>query len=311
MPIPLCVFRCLALLAWLFIGSYCYAGQLYIVSLKTGEIRQLTDDENLGFGCPDWSPDSQRIALDASPIHLDFLQSKILIVDCQEGSTKDIGHGAMPDWSPDGKRVVCHTFQPSATMGFTTQIVVLEADGSGSEVIIEGWGAPRWNPEGSSIVSTYQGGLARFDFKTGKQTLLLDNYGVFPGFSYSGVSHRFCVSSGSSLAIVEEEAATEKWLLRERYSKKLTGNVQRTFPRDRKNEIGRTSWAPDGQRFVFAIGDPKTDRRLFILNADDTLPPTGVPGLPADWICCNPSWSPDGEWVAFIRVIPGKEMKEE
>ncbi len=303
MQFSLCGFRYLMLVALLFVADRNHAGQLYTVSLKTGEIRQLTDDSARAFGSPDWSPDDKRIALDT------WLEgvggtpgTDVAIVDVEASTVRQLGHGAMPSWSPDGKRFVCHTYMPE------NQIVVVNADGSGREVLLDQWGSPRWSPDGQTIVSLYRGGLASFDLATGKQTVLLGSYGVRYGFSISPNGKRLCISTGGrGLGIVNYDETLQHWEITDR----LPGSYG----------TGHTSWAPDGKRVVLLIQDEppagsvaadpegKPPYRLYLLTVDDDSPPIRVPGVPLDWECIDADWSNDGEWIAFIRVIP--EKKEE
>ena len=59
------------------------------------------------------------------------------------------------------------------------------------------------------------------------------------------------------------------------------------------------TWSPNGEKIIFSArertADPESENRLYIVNADGSdLQP--LPQINND---INPSWSPDGEWIAF------------
>jgi Tol biopolymer transport system component len=62
------------------------------------------------------------------------------------------------------------------------------------------------------------------------------------------------------------------------------------------------SWSPDGRQLAFSGGHRRAEV-IFVVNVDGsgvkrvTQPPRGR-RRPEDW-SQNPSWSPDGEWIAF------------
>ena len=62
--------------------------------------------------------------------------------------------------------------------------------------------------------------------------------------------------------------------------------------------IGRLVWSPDGQQIVFEAEPRRGDHRIYIINADGSNLRRITEGEAPDSV---PAWSPDGEWIAFVR----------
>jgi hypothetical protein len=64
--------------------------------------------------------------------------------------------------------------------------------------------------------------------------------------------------------------------------------------------FGEPHWAPDGQRFAFGIGfEGVTNRQIWVSNVAGTRP---FPIDPAADGSTMPCWSPDREWIAYVRT---------
>nr|MBC8555457.1 PD40 domain-containing protein [Candidatus Brocadiales bacterium] len=83
--------------------------QLFIISIKSGEIKQITHSDQANF-MPTWSPDNRRIVVSRTRDDLtEYNASDIWIMD-RDGSnqrmiTKNISSAISPSWSPDGSTI--------------------------------------------------------------------------------------------------------------------------------------------------------------------------------------------------------------
>ena len=272
-----------------------HAGQIYVLHLESGELTRISQDLGREFGSPTWSPDGKWIACDSWPVGRTLQASEVGVLPSGGGELRTFGPGAMPSWSPDGSQFACHTYGTNVPNG-RPQIVVVNADGSGREPLFDQWGSPRWMPDGKSIVTIFNGGLARYDLATGKQSMLTGNLMVRPGFAYSDKRNAFCVPSESQALYLIEPDETGGWRNRLRLNA--------------ATRVGHMSWSPDGKRIVFGLGSIENYCRLCFIDADGEAPPVHVPGIPAQWICCNPNWSPDGKQIVFVRIDMDVEWTE-
>ena len=119
----------------------------------------------------------------------------------------------MPSWSPDGTHLVCHTYSGEG-------IIVMKADGSGRESIVNHWGSPRWCPRRNRIASITEtrDAIALFDCATGiERTIFRGPYSLRQGFGISPDGLRFCFGDyggGVGLATMNERTmrANVRWL---------------------------------------------------------------------------------------------------
>ena len=106
--------------------------ELYVVDVRTEELRQLTDAPYEDEGEPSWSPDGDRIAYASGSAFDDRNIYTITTGEGRQRLTED-GHSSSPEWSPDGMHIAFETGRndenPSQDDGPFTKIYVMDASG--------------------------------------------------------------------------------------------------------------------------------------------------------------------------------------
>lgn len=265
------------------ISDRSFGYDLFLVPAEGGESQLLLSDENRAYGSPQWSPDGKVIAMDTWPLdrpNASFTDAHIGLYTIETKEFKTIGPGAMPSWSPDATQLVCHTYNPS-------QIVVLNADGSGREVILDQWGSPRWSPDGQIIYTAHQGGgVGAFNLRTGKQTIAAAKHSrLWQGLSVSADGKWLCFSASEGGLGVANRGEGEYF------------QTEWKWPRF---DARHSSWSPDSKQIVARVdstGEVETRKGLFYLDPTGEQPPKLVPGSGKKWWGIDPDWSPDGKRI--------------
>jgi Tol biopolymer transport system component len=222
---------------------------------------------------------------------VDAGQSHIMLVDPSGRSRpRDLGPGWGASWSPDGRKLV-FTYEVSTDAtdasgagalvgrglgGGLERIFVMNADGSGRHLLPMPWlsssrfedSGPAWSPDGSRIAFTRT---------------------VWP----PEAPHDEW--SGQSTVYVLDRAQ---------------GGPRRLSPPPGMNS-GYVTWSPDGRLAYLAAAGRCSDDLLHITNADGTgdhvIAASMFRRTPRNPYGCKqfvtPAWSPDGRWIAFVRLI--------
>ncbi len=261
------------------------AWELWQINADGSDLKVFAETPGYTCGSPDWSPDGKLVAFDTWRTNERLVDSKVAVIRADGTDRRLIGPGAMPSWSPDGKQLVCHTYNPHA-------VVVMNADGSGRETVINHWGSPRWSPKGNRIASILNGGIALYNIATGTElTIFRGPHTVRHGFAISPDGLRFCFgdeAGGLALATLDERtmSATTRWLAKD-------------------GMTSHASWAPDGKRVVVSWQPTGAKlSQLYVMNVDSDKAPVLLKGQVPARNNYNPDWSPDGKTIVFVREVP-------
>lgn len=280
--------------------------ELWVINADGTGLKRLVDTPGWTCGSPEWSPDGKWVAYDTWKAGQDLEDSQIAVVRADGTDLRILGIGAMPSWSPDGTQFVFHLYgvnNDGTRNGGEDSIVVMKADGTGRETILNHWGSPRWARRGNRIVSILDNNLAVYDLATGvERSVLPQPESMYWGFGISPDGRQLCFSGysdGLFLATLGEGQvkATVKTLV-------TAGTCH--YP----------SFAPDGRRVVFSWfrkGDKIT--QLYTMNVDTDKEPKLLPGQAPNQSSWGPNWSADGTKIVFssrrVALTPNDAPKED
>lgn len=193
-----------------------------------------------------------------------------------------------PSWSPDGESIVFNRHNIG--------LYVIDYSGENLEVLTEEDDyAPMWSPNGEMMAfASWRGGNLQtyvLDIASGEVTMLADFYSYSPSWSPDGESLIFIGdNNGDNLYIVSP----------------VGGDATTFFPLS--GELGVPVMSPDGKLIALQFTDDNFISQLAILNlATEEVRFLGE----ADFDYLSPSWSPDGEWLAFHRRSIGGGVCDE
>jgi len=227
---------------------------------------------------PSWSPDGKSIAFESNRDGV----PNIFVMDTDGGHVRNLTPGLSPAhrpvWAPDGARIAYEIDHEG-----TSAIAVMNADGSNSHRISEGGNEqhPAWSPDGRQIC---------FDRADNGVSVIASSGGVSRPLT-SGVE---CSWERDGARIFFARPVGD---VREIYAVTLDG---RQITNVTHNGRGNGGPAPDrdGRRIAFNSNADDFGFGIFVMRADGS----GQTRITArDSFDAEPSWSPDGRWVAFAR----------
>ena len=212
-------------------------------------------------------------------------------------------YGTQSTWSPDRRRIafVSAAGEAPAEHDLSEEgvggIYVMNVDGSGLTRIADlrgPKGYPSWSPDGRRIAFQYDDGYWNIRVVNADGSGLTSlTTGRYPEWSPDGKRIAFYSSRSGSNEIHVMDADG-------------SNIAQLTSHGSRLREPGPPSWSPDGQRIAFVSDKDDIGRasqrfvrvhQIYVMNADgsDVVQLTNQPGGNG-----SPSWSPDGQRIAFI-----------
>jgi serine/threonine protein kinase len=262
-------------------------GKLWAGPLRGGAPSEIGSAPDADATWMAFSPDGSRLGA--------ILLWKLWILEYPSGASRNLGtFGREGSWFPDSRHLAVNGGDFENTM-----YAVDSADGS-SRVMYRVTGRlldPSVSPDGKKIL--YGSGAAEWDvldvsLADGHVHTLVGGGGVSwePDWAPSGTHFLFSTfGDGSGGGIVDRSAA-------EGFSRRVAD-----APPGSDNYALGPRWAPDGTRFLFAEGQV-AHMQLAIANASGRRPVV----LTENVMEHAHAWSPDGQWVVFLRRDGGKEQ---
>jgi TolB protein len=288
--------------------------QLFVMNADGTGVTQVTHDEN-GAEDPAWSPDGEELA---------GTNRSIFIVNADGSGVRELPptveteFDEHPSWAPDGTRIA---FDRDELDFSTTDLWVMNADGTGQRRLARFGAQPSWSPDGRTIAfvngdvwdcdrdGCYEEGLSAIATITasGGRRHYVTRPLVRRGVSF-GAPARFLYGDGATFFGVSWSRDGRELLYARRLDERLLdlfrltpGGRQKQLTHSRGTETNPVV-SPDGRSVMFARypadgGAPG----VFVMDvAGSDAHPLAAHGYVG-------SWSPDGRWVAYV-VVSGKRQ---
>jgi Tol biopolymer transport system component len=279
-------------------------GQIYIASVDTGEIKQITKNGGVD---PCFSPDGKKIAYLTPAVRQDkfpYRLCDVMVISAEGNDPVKISgdmneHYTGPIWSPDGKMIAFRRFAAGQPVRQEICIVPVSEDGKplGSPVQIE---LPQssfgflsgWTPDnriGILCETPYHEYVYTVPVSGGKATQVspLNGLANHPRWSPDGKRIYFRWADGG-IASVRSDGG------------ELT--IHPGLGGGRKTGFfiiypgAGDSVSPDGKSIVFSAGTAKVGPNIY------TIPVEGGEPKQITSEGRYPCWSPDGRWIAYLAA---------
>jgi Tol biopolymer transport system component len=253
-------------------------GRIIAVNADGSGIRTLTvppadlgDDDD-----PAASPDGSLIA---------FVRDgeRVKVMRANGSGLRDVGEGLFaPEWAPDGTLLAYST-------GKT--VVVVRPDGSDRRVVTsdQNMFGFTWSPDSTSIAYPSSDGISVVNVRTGGERLLFEGEDAWrPAWSPDGSRIAF-------LGSLQGDDAYERVLVMN-----TDGSGVREVGPDPLSDT--PDWSPDSTRLAFStFASPESEHiSVAVVELSSGHTTTLIPPL-AGRDSRSPSWSPEGDRIAFLR----------
>ena len=256
-------------------------GRIVAVNADGSGIRTLTVSPSESTDSdPVASPDGSLIAFVR-----DFDRIKVMRPD--GSGLRDLGEGSAGadlEWAPDGT-LLAYSSEPSG-------ITVVRPDGSDRRLLASGaelFGFT-WSPDGTSLAYPSPDGISVVNVRTGAHRLLFaGEFSWRPAWSPAGSQIAFLAGQG------EGEDSHERVLVMN-----ADGSGIHAVGPQPTNDT--PAWSPDSTRLAFGAyaSQDREQLSVAVVEASTGHVTTTIPPL-AGRDSRSPSWSPEGERIAFLR----------
>jgi Tol biopolymer transport system component len=271
------------------------SGGIFLLSLATGERRQLTNPHPYFDNLPVFSPDGRWIAFTRN---FGVSSREIFVVAARSGAARQLTFDRQPTygatWTPDSREIV---FASNRGVG-----------GESLWRVASTGGAPR------RLSPTLEGGFYPSISRKGNRLVYTESFEDSNIYSYEGAGFgggpapaRFAGPKGLILSSRRDDSANiSPTGERIAFVSKRTGNEeiwvcdqngghQAQLTSFQGPATGTPRWSPDGHWIAFdswAAGNPD----IYVIKAEGGTPRRLTAGPGSSFM---PSWSPDGKWIYF------------
>jgi Tol biopolymer transport system component len=228
-----------------------------------------------------WSPDGTRLAVSTSALRLVDLMGTITTYP------DDTITGPVA-WSPDGTKIAYGGFGGLCTPHCKEELRVRElADGKLVRLVHDGY-APAWSRDGRTIAYLgHDQALRVINASGGRPKRIADRVsGALTWTTDGRIIYPVPETDVHSIAVVAH-----------------SGGIPRLLP-GTTNATGQPAWSPDGKRLAFATGSlgqrDGFHAEVEVVDANGAHAHV-IRGTSSNVEAPDPSWSPDGRELAYVR----------
>ena len=300
---------------------------LWIVRTDGSEPRKLSSEQQSALASPSWTPDSQYVVATRRVRRSDL---RMYHVDGGSGISLDSDGGGGPHTSgrdgptylgavvsPEGRYVYVAQSTETGRSFPLWQIARLDLRSGDVDVITQAEGSaarPVLSPDGTQLVyaTRYETrtGLRLRDLETGADRWLIwpvqrdeqesgvsPSRDVFPGYAFTPDGLELVVTSGGKILRVDVQTSDTRPVPFEAHVQ-LDVGPDLTFPYRldrgpvRAKLVQDPVFSPDGSRLAFSVLT-----KVYIIDSVGGTPRRLTDGESWEF---KPTWSPDGEWIAFV-----------
>jgi eukaryotic-like serine/threonine-protein kinase len=259
----------------------------WIGTLKGSEAREFWEAPHRPVVWRQFSPDGSKVAvIDAQDLW---------IVPYPSGTPRNVGAitaiGA--SWFPDNRHLVVND---------SGSLILVDITDGTRRVIVRGSDPVAWpsvSPDGKRIAYTAapsEWDVLEISVPDGRVRAMVSGGGIswLPDWAPSGTHYSFSTNRTNSF-VIEDRSVADGFSRRLAEAQQGSDNTFVASPR----------WASDGTRFLFVQGSERRPRLAIGNSSGGSWTP--LADLAQTELNTH-AWSPDGQWVAFVKRVSGKQQ---